>query len=913
MKHYCKIIYEAQRYQTIFCLYFAVAAIEALIALIAILRVPADVKYSVLFSYSYKRLVLASAMVVSFCVSIGMSAICWFDRKRAEQLRDLIFGQEKVYASLTFISGIGLGLGWVATFLPAYRFNDFASYYIRFRPAVIFITTLSAQTLIPLIIWRYGFHWNELKNKIKTHQRALPAFAITLAVFILIWGLMAWCGLGVLQEKYHWYEAGVPILGLQLLLAWGIGIGVHYFEYRNKRRLTKNSTRKPAWWISKIDLLICLALWLITAFYWAREPIQSSFFAPGPYLPNNEFAPYSDATLFDLGSQFALIGQGINNGAFFDRGLYMGFLELLHSIIGQRYSDVMALQAGLYAVLPMILYLIGKSIHSKSLGITLAVITMFRGLNSIAAATMINSTNPKHMLTGFPTAIGVALVTLGVIKWLKEPKKKYQYALLSGGMLGLTMLVRTNALLILPFVLFTALLVYGRSWRLWILTIILFILSMFISTAPWAWRNGQIPGFPFHYIYVARIESVTRGRYIPTISPTSQAKITPSVAETMKHQEQEFPLMDITPITPPESIPSEANIVDAAMEKVEGVIHRYDGVAHFVSSHFFHNLLTSVLILPTSVISDDLQHTLREANPYWIEHWDGSIHLGAKILLLLNLAIIAIGVGASWERLKIPALIPLVTFLSYNLANAFGRTSGGRYIVPVDWVVLLYFGCGLIQITRWIFVLLGLNVRFTSDGTAENKNLHLGAQRCIHPFWKSVLILIAILLIGALLPLSENIFPPRYEQLSKEEVLEILDHRGAINKAGFDLSEIETFLDDENAQAYSGRLVYPRFFYHNQGIPGNAVYLNPRDYPRLTFTYIGPFGAKYAVLPIQEIPDNISNASDVAVLVCSRDALMIVIYDNENPAKDTVLVRSPESPLNCPLREPVCDDNHICR
>ena len=73
------------------------------------------------------------------------------------------------------------------------------------------------------------------------------------------------------------------------------------------------------------------------------------------------------------------------------------------------------------------------------------------------------------------------------------------------------------------------------------------------------------------------------------------------------------------------------------------------------------------------------------------------------ILLLLNLFLISLGLSISMRKKRLMGVLPLTFFLGYNLANALGRTSGGRYIVPVDWIIILYFVIGLFQICLWIF------------------------------------------------------------------------------------------------------------------------------------------------------------------------------------------------------------------
>ena len=63
------------------------------------------------------------------------------------------------------------------------------------------------------------------------------------------------------------------------------------------------------------DLIVFLLIYLATAILWISEPLQKSFLFTGPYPPNHVLYPFVDAAIFDTASQFALIGQGIFNGA----------------------------------------------------------------------------------------------------------------------------------------------------------------------------------------------------------------------------------------------------------------------------------------------------------------------------------------------------------------------------------------------------------------------------------------------------------------------------------------------------------------------------------------------------------------------------------------------------------------------
>ena len=115
-----------------------------------------------------------------------------------------------------------------------------------------------------------------------------------------------------------------------------------------------------------------------------------------------------------------------------------------------------------------------------------------------------------------------------------------------------------------------------------------------------------------------------------------------------------------------------------------------------------------------------------------------------------------------------------------------------------------------------------------------------------------------------------------------------------------------------NFKVVTGRVLYPRYFPENKGVPKNRYPYNPMGFPRIAFTMIGSGGTNYVVLPKGRVP-YFPNTSDVIVLGCQEganiDALAVVVIDE----RAEVYVRQPASPLQCPLQQPVCNDNHVCQ
>jgi hypothetical protein len=62
-----------------------------------------------------------------------------------------------------------------------------------------------------------------------------------------------------------------------------------------------------------------------------------------------------------------------------------------------------------------------------------------------------------------------------------------------------------------------------------------------------------------------------------------------------------------------------------------------------------------------------------------------------------------------------------------------------------------------------------------------------------------------------------------------------------------------------------------------------------------------------------DVPALLPNASDAIVLGCwNRQDNLISALAVALPVQQTGMMRSPAAPLNCPLPEPVCDNNGNC-
>ncbi len=892
-----------QRFHLIFAVYGLLASVSAFITVWALFLIPSDPRNSIFLGLSLQRLVMLGSVSFAGVLPAVFAVKAYRDIAWSERVWFSIFGNESLAAGIRWAAATALIFSLVVFFMPLYRFGDFQDDFIRISPIVAWLIFFSMLTFLVTWVEKYGLNGSHLLGALHVQKTTLKITTILIIVFALIWVFIAKTGLGLWVSDGYWYEPGVPILSLQVIFAFAIGMSVLFFERSSL------SVHLPA----RSDLLIFFLLWGITAFFWAREPLRPSFFSPGPYAPNNAFHPYSDAATFDLGSQFALIGQGINNGVFFDRALYMAFLVFLHKLAGQDYVQIITLQAVIYAVFPAVLYLLGKAVHSRSFGFILAVLAILRGINGIAAGSMINLANQKQMLTDFPTAIFVAWFALMMVGWLKSPFKNYLYALWAGGVIGLAVMLRTNVVSLMALAVLLAGIVYWRQKLRGALVGFLLVLSMFASTFAWGIYNDK----SIFDVYIYRILLVMEARYPQpaTPEPASQGSESPSFKLANQNQGTASPgklhlassfesrIADPSQLI---SIPPQ-HLVDPEIQK-----GGKKTIPVFVTTHFLHNMITSVLILPTTPYIHTLQYILKNDASFWQLDLKSSLAYGAGFFLTLNLLLIALGIGTSWKSSGLPGLVPLGVFLFYNLANALARTSGGRYIVPMDWIVLFYFALGLFQVILWGLILFG----FKDQPDIKNKSM---THNVDNPSWtweplkKAPWVILVFLLIGSSLPVSAQISPRRYPAQTQTELLALLDQEGYLQKMGFDRAALTAFSEQSPSFIIiNGRALYPRFFRENAGVRKDRHPYSIMGFPRIAFTVIGPNGVGSVILPQGEVL-YFPNASDVIVLGCQQsgyiDALSVVVIKDQQ----VVYVRQPSSGLQCPLPQPVCNENHVCR
>lgn len=836
---------------------FGLLALEGLAAFLRLAAIPADPKNRFLFGYSLNRLAILLAL-------LGLAAGFLLAGYLSLRQQHPVFQFGKKFAPIAVILTAAAGLAaWVALlYLKNARDGLLVTTYERLSPLLVYVALAALQVLLASGLAAMGWRWDALRP-----ERA--AMVLSGAIFILLllaWVLVAATGLGITVDGPFWGIPGVPLLFYQLLAACaatGLFVGLVQHFAPSAWAFWGGSTGGARW-----DVLIAVALWLAAVVIWMQFPtVDHSYFSPPIRPPNNEIYPLSDAGFYEEAAQSIVIGEGFLHGQVLTRPLFILFLAGLNAAAGPSYNRLIFAQTLFLALFPVTLYFLGKRLHSRAAGLLIAILAVIREVNSISATGLTTVSNSKLILSDFPTALALSAITLLALAWLERPEKRPLLPLLLGGCMGLLMLIRSQAVVLAPFLLLLALPVYWARKLRWLGASALFALGLILAVTPWLWRNYQLTG---KVMFDQPMQTTTlAARYSFNFE------------------------------APPQLPGEDANAYAA---RLMGSIRQFalsnpGFVATFTLAHFLNNEIQTALVLPVLHRWADVNDTLYVATPFW-ENWDGRLDLRGSLLLAANLLLIAIGAAAAWKRLGWAGLIPLVIQAAYSLSNAVARNSGWRYMLPADWVGYFYFAIGFLQLLRWVFLLAGKS-RPVAARTPWREQASSAAK---FPLFSAALLAAGILLAGASLPLSEALVPERYPEQSRQELVGELLSLRSVQKTGIDSRALETYAAREDVLIFKGRALFPRFYGKNQGLPirGWPVY-QPRDFSRLAFLVLNQ-QKRNVNLRMDKSPAYFPNTADVIVVGCQADGEVDPVMVTVLGKKDVTYLRSVSAaPSACPL------------
>lgn len=821
----------------LFIWYAGVSLAEGLLVMFWIASIPADPKNALVAGLSLRRLLLLGS------TGFGLLAIAYLliASMRNQRVEQLISGwmEKKAFGRLSSLIGMALAL---IILIPLADRGKWFALYERILPLMSWICLLALQWSA-LVLAAGGRFAARVKDWVLNRVEKSRWVILICMVFLIASYFLSTLLYPIGIKEVYWWETGVPILGWQIILS--VVIGLTYYKIDNW--IKGNLGRKT-------DITIFMLIFISCGLLWGFSRLNPSWFNPWPVPPNNTYYPYSDAAVFDLQAQSTLVGLGFNVGSPLDRPFYPMFLAIIHLISGQDYANNMMLQAFLFGLFPAIVYLICVELGSRSWGLMTASAISFLGANAIQASNLLDSSNPKQILTEFPLAIMLSLVLYLSIRWMKRGAHSGIYACIIGGMLAAAAFVRYSAVPLLPIWMIVAVIKHRPAYKKGLLEAVLIVVGFLVFTAPWYTRDvlaGRSFGIPFS----GKVLFVIQSRYLPIeITTPPKIKTTQMSASPVAG--------DSGSVQPTASAPS-IDQTDIVTQGEYIIARQNKPFLNWFTSHLVHNLMSSILILPTSVETASLKTSLDLGGEVWHPGWNGSLPPFRFIMLLSQFLILSAGFGALVRRDKTSAVIVILLFGGVQTANALGRTSGGRYIVPVDWLVLLVYFAGLLYLMGKL---------------DPNENIVSGNKPGRIDGWRQLVVTFAaILFIGALPVLYERLSIALFSRQENILTVEQLADLPGSNISNQDLIEIGQFIGKKPSRLIQGVTIYPKRQYLKDAnnIPKTLRNIDQDTY--LFFNLIKPGEYLTAYFSYQGEID-IQNLDQVYLIGC-RNGMRIIVRD----------------------------------
>ncbi len=281
------------------------------------------------------------------------------------------------------------------------------SAYERLSPLLWYLLILSIQSFFYLLVLQKGFHPETLSTNRLVSLSALTAFCLLFFLLLFI----SFTRLGLTPDPAYWGEPGVPILGWGFILALIGGLCVLWFTSYTSTRV--------------LNFFLPLAIYLLAVAIWLSVPVDvlaNSFYMP-INSPTFQPFPYSDAGYYDQMAHSLLIGHPYQ-GQIPTRPLYIFLLTVLHLLFGENYRNIIIGQTFVLAIIPVVFYYLGKRLHSRIAGVTVALFFIFRELTTLLVSSNTRVSNTKMLLVDLPTLLLLLLACLFTLRWLEQKDSK---------------------------------------------------------------------------------------------------------------------------------------------------------------------------------------------------------------------------------------------------------------------------------------------------------------------------------------------------------------------------------------------------------------------------------------------------------------------------------------------------------
>jgi len=761
---------------------FILFAFECVLSLLWIILTPTDQKNAILLGFSLNRWL----MIVFTLVLAGFSIFASTNSTKLLECISKKMGnvfKGKPYAILT---GVSLLVFWFAIWISPQLLPEHTYEIERLKPLLVLVSALVSELFIFFYIrnnfGRIKDQFNELKRDKKQGLVFWGVFLVILVLFVLLKLLGSVPG-----EKSLSFPPGVPVTPFQLLVGVLISILLLLLD-------TSERSRKGA----KIWVFLTLILiWGITFASWAATPFTCADDRPGPYLPNNVCYPQVDDSVYSIGSHYITLGRGVFNHWFTDKPFYMLFLAFTQLLAGPHIDHYLLAQTALLALIPVVLFLLGKKFAGISGGFLLAYSTVIMGINNIQYYATTGGINVKLENSEILTSLLLILFCAIFLQYFLS-QGKLRWALLGGGVLGLATLTRMNPVFIVPGAILFLLVVFWKHWRKLLVSSLALLIGFSIVFVPWLFFARDAQG---HNYYLQKIENVLFYRY------KQQSSVTDKNTTFLNAGNPAVSLVSYVEVKGTNTLSGTSEVSPKLAENASANSSQVSNVIY----HFLNNEFISIAKLPVNLRIIRMDEVLKQSlwsESHRLPFWKVNLSFENYFALALSLLLVLTGIRFAFKGWGLVGLLPLMIQLFYHLANGFALTSGERYLEPVEWVTFFYFVLGIYSLYQAFIPGLIKPDPFRFSPVSAIEPLK---ARVFFSNKSTITIFAGLVLLGALLP-ATYIIPDQFKNPKTEKVIEYSKNVLVQNKYA-KWKDLQAFLQDPRAIVVEGYAYHPRIYY----------------------------------------------------------------------------------------------------
>jgi len=671
--------------------------------------------------------------------------------------------------------------------------------------------------------------------------------AIFLALYLL-WLVLAYTDLGYIpgtslyelrKQVGRFLPVTNPILARQVVFSGMLVIAIRVIsnwlsgKWEKLRQIVQN------------PILIGLLIWTIAFLVWSSVPIEQNYLVDFPDVPSGVIYPNSDAFYFAKESQRFSMGEGFEIGT--THVLYSFFLSLIRWIGGESYQSIAKLQILVVGLVPVLLFFLAEKLHSRNSGLLVSVLFIIRERNGLLLGNELAGPVSNVLLSENLSMLGMIAYLYVFSLWLDDPEKRKFHPWIAGGVMGVSLLIRADFAAGLLASSLVGLIILWRKKAVWLKGVLAIFATVGVIIVPWMFRNWSLTGDI--YLDKRNVMQTKLSQYlVEVLYPAPEEKDLPDFGSGTGEEgwEQDYQFGEEINSPQEESDQISDNIARAGSDQYS------KGYLYALLNHFLNNIQQSFLYLPnnfqplfgfgplllesspmkfefrdlfTQKYTENLLNVAIDSSPYYWFKWNGRGASSSVIPVAFVLFLISAGVVFTIKNQTHRVLTYCAVLLAHSLIWSVARFSGNRFIKSVDWIVLIFFCVGLVELVILGFDKFGLNPALIHNGSGysgrpEGQELSISRK----PGIGNALIIVCLVAFGWSPTILENRIHQNYPETSLEEILSKVDTAGTIywNECQ------EAAAKAENGGVFYGSAIYPRYYSAGE-VHGNDRRNIPQD------------------------------------------------------------------------------------